>query len=65
MREVGWCPMACEMRSAVSFTSGPHCGFMRSAGVDSDSAAMSRPASSRTPAATQRTPISASSLSVA
>ena len=57
--------MARETRSAASFTSGPHCGFMRSAGVESDSAAMRWPESSRTAAATHRTPISASSLSVA
>ena len=32
MRLVGWWPMVDEMRSAVSFTSGPQCAFIRSAG---------------------------------
>ena len=42
MRAAGgrW-PMVREMRSAVSLTSGPHCTFMRSAGVESESAATS------------------------
>ena len=57
--------MAREIWSAVSLISGPHCSFMRSAGVESESAATSEPPSSRTPAATQRTPISASSASTA
>src|SRR3954469_25544191 len=65
MRETGRWPISCEMRSAVSLTSGPHCSFIRSAGEESDRAATSVPLSSRIPAATQRTPISASSLSVA
>src|SRR6185295_1167504 len=65
MREPGRWPISREMRSAVSLTSGPHCSFMRSAGEDRDRAATRLPPSSRMPAATQRTPISASSLSVA
>ena len=53
------------MGSAASFTSAPQLGFIRSAGVEIDNAAICWPLSSRTAAATQRTPISYSSLSLA
>ena len=59
-------PSAREMRAADSHASGIHsAGFCRSAGAETDNAAASCPLSSRTPAAMQRTPISASSWSSA
>ena len=57
--------MAREIFSAVSFTIADQPGFMRSAGEEIERPATSAPVSSRTPAPTQRTPSSASSLSIA
>jgi hypothetical protein len=59
------CPIAREILSAVSRTIPDHAGFIRSAGADTDSPATSVPVSSRIAAPMQRTPSSASSLSIA